>query len=676
MSKCYNAHSGTDEQILVENWSSQISPLVLAIKVLHFSLKGFHVIRRFAYQLLLVTMVLVLVGQVYAQPNGPIESDTAKPVKVFILAGQSNMEGKATVALLQHQMLQPETRNLFAHLHNEGELIERDDVYIKFLERSGKLTAGFGSPNRIGPELQFGFSMGDRLDEPVLLIKTAWGGKSLFRDFRPPSAGLPSGEVLNFQLVKEQKREPEMTLSDVKNSYGVYYREMIKEVQATLSKIGDFVPDYDIEAGYEIAGFVWFQGWNDMMKPDFVAAYPENMAHFIRDVRKDLGRPGLPFVVGVLGVGGVRGERVNEKKIEFKRNQAAVGAMEEFNGNVAIVQTDQFWDVEADAVFTSGWKENLDAWKQVGSDRPYHYLGSVKCYNRIGGAFAEALLQLTGDENNSSELVEEYQNFLTKNLVAWCIVPFDAKNRGPAERAVMVRDLGFNRVAYDWREKHIPEFEHEIIEYKKNGLEYFAFWNWHESMAPLIQKHKIQPQIWDMFRGKLPEGTKEEKTLFVVQQFLPKARRANELGLKFGIYSHGGWAGKPENLVAVCECLRSLHGLSNVGIVYSFHHGHEDIADFSNVFKAIQPFLLCLNLNGMADPETVNRRTHANQILTIGKGLHEAKMIREVIKAGYDGPIGIIGHRADEDVQESLSANLVGLETLLNKMNGSTDSKN
>ena len=78
----------------------------------------------------------------------------------------------------------------------------------------------------------------------------------------------------------------------------------------------------------------------------------------------------------------------------------------------------------------------------------------------------------------------------------------------------------------------------------------------------------------------------------------------------------------------------------------------------------------------MADPETVNRRTHANQILPIGKGLHEAKMIREVIKAGYDGPIGIIGHRADEDVKESLSANLIGLETLLNEMNGSADPEN
>lgn len=649
--------------------------LVVSGNVLHLSKKDFHVIKRSIYQLLLFAIAAVFVDHVAAQPQGLSDSGKTKPVKVFILAGQSNMEGKAAVALLQHQMMQPETRDLFAHLHKDGELIVREDVHVKFLERNGKLTAGFGSPNRIGPELQFGFSMGERFDEPVLLIKTAWGGKSLFRDFRPPSAGLPNSDVLNSQLVKERKRKPETTLEDVRDSYGFYYREMLKEVQETLANIGDFVPRYDTEAGYEIAGFVWFQGWNDLMKPDFVAAYPENMAHFIRDVRKDLGRPQLPFVVGVLGVGGVQGKRVNEKKIEFKRNQAAVGSMDEFKGNVAVVRTDQYWDVEADAVFTKGWKENLDEWKRIGSDRPYHYLGSVKCYNRIGGAFAQALLDLADKKNELTDSLEEYRNFRTENLVAWCIVPFDAKNRGPRDRAEMVRDLGFTRVAYDWREKHIPEFEQEIIEYKKNGLEYFAFWNWHESMAPLIQKYQIQPQIWDMFRGKLPEGTEEDKTLFVVNQFLPKAQRAKQLGLKFGIYSHGGWAGKPGNLVAVCECLRNQHGLTNVGIVYSFHHGHEDIADFSNVFATVQPFLLCLNLNGMANPETVNRKTHANQILPIGEGLHEAKMIREVIKAGYDGPIGIIGHRADVDAKESLGANLVGLKVLLNEMGESPDSE-
>ncbi len=86
--------------------------------------------------------------------------------------------------------------------------------------------------------------------------------------------------------------------------------------------------------------------------------------------------------------------------------------------------------------------------------------------------------------------------------------------------------------------------------------------------------------------------------------------------------------------------------------------------------------MLCLNLNGMADPETVDRQTHVNQILTIGKGLHEAEMIREVIKAGYEGTVGVIGHRADVEARESLDANLVGLEAVLKEIGDAVDSEN
>ena len=112
----------------------------------------------------------------------------------------------------------------------------RDDVQISFKVngkvRKGGLTVGYtgyGGSSHIGPELQFGNVMGDYLDEPVLLIKTAWGGKSLYVDFRPPSSG---GQV------------------------GPYYTKMIEEVRAALADLGD--------QKYEIAGFVWQQGWNDM----------------------------------------------------------------------------------------------------------------------------------------------------------------------------------------------------------------------------------------------------------------------------------------------------------------------------------------------------------------------------------------------------------------------------
>ena len=85
--------------------------------------------------------------------------------------------------------------------------------------------------------------------------------------------------------------------------------------------------------------------------------------------------------------------------------------------------------------------------------------------------------------------------FAKDNLVAWCIVPFDAKKRGPAERADMAKRLGFTKIAYDWRGEHIPTFEQEILEYKKRDIEFFAFWNWHDSFGPLIEKHDIKDKV-------------------------------------------------------------------------------------------------------------------------------------------------------------------------------------
>jgi hypothetical protein len=163
--------------------------------------------------------------------------DLKRPVKVFILAGQSNMEGKAKLSLLEYQAAQPATRGLFEHLQKDGKWIERDDVWIKFWDRKGKLTVGYGSPKCIGPELEFGWVVGDRYDEQVLLIKTAWGGRSLYRDFRSPSAGLPAQAVLEKMLADQRKRNPQTTLEDVKKPFGASYREMLGEVGATLADL-------------------------------------------------------------------------------------------------------------------------------------------------------------------------------------------------------------------------------------------------------------------------------------------------------------------------------------------------------------------------------------------------------------------------------------------------------
>lgn len=261
------------------------------------------------------------------------------------------------------------------------------------------------------------------------------------------------------------------------------------------------------------------------------------------------------------------------------------------------------------------------------------------------------------------ELTVPGKNLDSENLVAWCIVPFDAKKRGPAERASMLKRLGMTYVAYDWRAEHVPTFEDEILQYKKHDLNFFAFWDWHDDFAPLIAKHQIKPQIWYMIPAT--NGTQEERVKSAASQLVPLVDKTHKMGLKLGLYNHGGWQGEPANLVAVCEHLRKHRGATHVGIVYNFHHGHGHIHDFAEQLRLMQPYLFCLNLNGMANPETVKGGT--NKILPIGSGLHEQEMIQIIAQSGYTGPLGILDHRSDTDAEESLQANLNGLQSLIDR---------
>ncbi len=216
-------------------------------------------------------------------------ASAAEPIKVFILAGQSNMEGQGAVSMdderdynggkgnLVWSMKNSKSAQKMKCLKNEkDEWVVRDDVQISFkvgeAVRKGGLTVGYtgyGGSTHIGPELGFGFVMGDHFKEPVLLIKTAWGGKSLFKDFRPPSSG---GQV------------------------GPCYIQMVEEVRAALAELGN--------QKYEIAGFYWQQGWNDMCEKPAIAEYSDNLVNLVKDLRKEFKVPNLPVVVGELGNGG------------------------------------------------------------------------------------------------------------------------------------------------------------------------------------------------------------------------------------------------------------------------------------------------------------------------------------------------------------------------------------
>ena len=156
---------------------------------------------------------------------------------------------------------------------------------------------------------------------------------------------------------------------------------MLAEIDGTVGNLKTLFPDFAGQ-GYELAGFVWFQGWNDMINTASTAEYATNLTHFIHDVRKDLRSPKLPFVIGQMGVDG---DHADAKVRTFKAAQATVAALPEFQEKVALVKTDVFWDTDAEAVFKKSWREHLDDWNKVGSDYPYHYLGSAeRCWRSAG----------------------------------------------------------------------------------------------------------------------------------------------------------------------------------------------------------------------------------------------------------------------------------------------------
>ena len=364
---------------------------------------------------------------------------SAKPLKVYILAGQSNMQGKPSVHVLQHGLQDsPETRRLHNMLvDDEGNPRVFEGVHVAAVstgpnEKNGPLTVGFGNDLtdkrglRWGPELPFGAAMTEKLGEPILIIKTAWGGKSLNTDFLSPSGA----------KLREGKEK------------GKYYKLMVDYVEKVLAEPGRYHPAYDANEGYELAGFVWFQGWNDMVdkklypekKPDRYSLYSKLLAHFIRDVREDFNAPKMPFVIGVMGIGGE----------DFQAAMAAPAAMPEFKDNVVAVHTKKYIDAKLWELIDRGWRwqrarwdpenkytelreklkplqkelneskkikdagerrakqrdikarmesikyspEEKDYLKRNKSSQGFHYNGSPKYFARIGVAFADAILEM------------------------------------------------------------------------------------------------------------------------------------------------------------------------------------------------------------------------------------------------------------------------------------------
>ena len=387
-----------------------------------------------------------------------------QPLKVFILSGQSNMEGHAKISTFEALKMDPVTKPIYKQMVDAtGDPVTCEKVWISYFtggrdnrgEGFGKLTAGYGSRRvpaemgeKIGPEFTFGIYAQKALQDPILIIKTAWGGKSLHTDFRPPSAGpyvFNENELENFKRRGKDIKEIQV---DKAEQSGEFYGLMMDHVKMVLSDIKRVYPGYNQKDGYELAGFAWFQGWNDMVasgtypnrgQPGGYDAYTDCLAHFIRDVRKDLQAPKMKFVIGVMGVGGPLEKYTNPRYVPihggFREAMAAPALMPEFKGNVFAVRTAKFWDMRLQelednqgrvkqmtgflknkhkdhpnrdgSMSNQEQKEYIEKYRKklisekdeayariAKSNGGYHYFGSAKTMAQIGKAFAEAMFQI------------------------------------------------------------------------------------------------------------------------------------------------------------------------------------------------------------------------------------------------------------------------------------------
>jgi hypothetical protein len=332
----------------------------------------------------------------------------AKPVKVFILAGQSNMDGQAEIGTIDFlgEDKDPARAALLKVFKPHGKLMTRNDVWVANADVYDKLQPGFGGRkdydklgSKIGPEYAFGYYMGEAFDEPVLLIKYAPGGQSLYQNFRSPSAGLP--HPMPMKNGPDKTKIP-MTTED----FGGQYRGMISYVHETLDHLKQHFPLYNKKDGYEIAGMVWFQGFNDMIeggKP--VAEYGKNLICLIKDLRKEFKVPDMKVVVGVMGVNGVKNE--GGKQGAIRNQMRSMNKVSEFNGNVKAIESAPLCDAEIVAIKTAGWlnkerdlkknpvtPEEAALLKRATSNLGFHYYGEGRFEILLGKAFADTMLEL------------------------------------------------------------------------------------------------------------------------------------------------------------------------------------------------------------------------------------------------------------------------------------------
>lgn len=274
-----------------------------------------------------------------------------------------------------------------------------------------------------------------------------------------------------------------------------------------------------------------------------------------------------------------------------------------------------------------------------------------------------AMIHISGCQSTGKE--DSAELFRKENLVAWCIVPFDAAERTPEQRAAMLKELGILQLAYDYRDQHIPSFRREIEVLREQQIRLRAVWLWvdpsgedvlgssNRKILKILEETGTETELWVSFPGHVFEAlSEEEKMQKAVESLSVVLEQAEKLGCTMALYNHGDWFGEPENQIRIIETL----GSEKVRIVYNFHHGHHQVERFPSLFRQMLPYLTCININGM--------KVDGPKIITVGEGDREVEMLRIIRASEYAGPIGILGHTEGEDIRPVLERNLKGLERI------------
>ena len=269
------------------------------------------------------------------------------------------------------------------------------------------------------------------------------------------------------------------------------------------------------------------------------------------------------------------------------------------------------------------------------------------------------LMSISCKEKNKGQLID------IEKIYAWCIVPFDSLDRSPEDRIDMLKRLGIKKYAYDWREKHLPFMAEELRLAKQNDIDVIAVWMWidgksnsinglnssNEKVFSVIEEVGYKGQIWVSFNADLFKNLSDSESVNKGAEMLAYlSKRAGTLDCKIALYNHGNWFGEPINQIKIIKALPN----EDLGIVYNFHHAHKQIEAFPEMVTMMLPYLWNVNLSGL--------RKEGPKILTIGEGDYEKEMIELLLKKGYKGDFGILGHVENADVEAILKANLNGLK--------------